>query len=97
MDVWREFEAVWLGYRISLPVVLPSSRYGIVTRRAQMMDKKEEPQLTYEEIIELRAQRTSLRKEAHRRHLEYFAAGVVAIGVLVRCNIDMRYEMCQGQ
>jgi hypothetical protein len=41
-DVWREFEAVWLGNRISLAVVLPSSRYGTVTRKAQIMDKKEE-------------------------------------------------------
>jgi hypothetical protein len=58
-DVWREFEAVWLGYRISLPVVLPSSRYGIVTRKAQIVDKKEEP---HEQIIELRAQENEFKK-----------------------------------
>ena len=80
-DVSREFEAIWLGYRISLPIILPSSRYGIVTRKARTRGRS--LKLAYEQIIELRAQENELKKEALRRHLEHFAAGVVAIGVLV--------------
>jgi hypothetical protein len=46
-----------------------------------IMDKKEEPQLTYEQIIELRAQENEFKKEAHRRQLKYFAG---------RCSADWR-------
>ena len=48
-----------------------------------MSENRNEPQLTYEQLIQLRAQENEFKKEAHRRHLEYFAMSVVAIGVIV--------------
>lgn len=72
----------WLAFGAAL---LGAVGYMLIDLFSSEDDSSEddEAELNPEQVIDRRRQKNEFRKEAHRRHLEFFAAGIVAIGVIV--------------